>query len=153
MRDEILLREVLEEDLPVFYEHQLDPDATRMAAFPSRDREAFMQHWAGVVGDAAVVRRSIVYRGRLAGYLVCFEREGERQVGYWIGKEFWGRGIASRALVEFLKCVRTRPLRARVVKHNAASLRVLEKCGFRICGEDRLPGERLEEFVLQLDRT
>jgi hypothetical protein len=45
MTNAVQLRDVIEADLPSFFEHQLDPDATRMAAFPSRDRERFMAHW------------------------------------------------------------------------------------------------------------
>ena len=42
----VSLRPVTQEDLPLFFEHQMDAEATRMAAFPSRDRDAFMAHWA-----------------------------------------------------------------------------------------------------------
>src|SRR4029077_2832758 len=45
----VTLREVTQEDLPIFFEHQLDAEATRMAAFPSRDHEAFMAHWARIM--------------------------------------------------------------------------------------------------------
>ena len=85
---------------------------------------------------------------------MSFQQLGRPLVGYWIGKEYWGRGIATRALSEFLNHVTARPLHARVAKHNRASIRVLEKCGFRICGEDRGPfgpdGEEVEEFILEL---
>ena len=47
-----------------------------------------------------------------------------------------------------------RPMYARVVKDNIASLRVLEKCGFTICGEGKgfayARGEEVEEFILRL---
>ena len=76
-------------------------------------------------------------------------------MGYWIGKEYWGRGIASIALAEFLLLQNSRPLYAHVAKHNKASLRVLEKCGFTITGEDKISSEAfdedVEEFILKLD--
>ena len=79
---------------------------------------------------------------------------GQREVGYWIGKEYWGQGIATRALSEFLEQVPLRPLRAVVAKHNRGSLRVLEKCGFRIVGEDKefskVGGNAVEGIVLEL---
>jgi RimJ/RimL family protein N-acetyltransferase len=85
---------------------------------------------------------------------VSFEQSGEREVGYWIGREYWGKGIATRALSEFLGHVKVRPLYAHVAKHNIASIRVLEKCGFTISGEDKrfsnARGEEVEEFVLKL---
>ena len=73
-------------------------------------------------------------------------RSGEREVGYWIGKEYWGRGIATRALSESLDYLQTRPLYARVARHNVASIRVLHKCGFRISSEEP------EGLILKLER-
>ena len=75
-------------------------------------------------------------------------------MGYWIGKEYWGKGVATQALAQFLEDVKTRPLYAHVAKHNIASRRVLEKCGFVICGEDRTvdaSGGVIEEDVLKLE--
>ena len=60
---------------------------------------------------------------------------GHREVTWWIGREDWGRGIATRALQEFLQLEATRPLYARAASDNAASIRVLTKCGFLIVGE------------------
>jgi RimJ/RimL family protein N-acetyltransferase len=51
-------------------------------------------------------------------------------LGYWIGREFWGRGIASRAVALMCKEVTMRPLFATTAEWNHASLRVLMKHGF-----------------------
>ena len=154
MQDAIKLREVLECDLPIFYKQQLDPQATQMAAFPSRTREAFMAHWSKTMADESVMMKTILYNGVVAGNIVCFEQLGEREVGYWLGKDYWGKGIATKALEEFLKMIKTRPLYAHVAKHNAGSRRVLEKCGFTIAAEDRffstLFGRDIDEYVLKL---
>jgi RimJ/RimL family protein N-acetyltransferase len=150
----ILLRDVFLSDLPILFEQQLDPDATQMAAFPSRNREAFMAHMAKIQHDDTVVIKTILFGGQVAGYLVSFILSDEREVGYWLGKEFWGRGIATQALALFLKDVKTRPLYAHVAKHNIASRRVLEKCGFTVSGEDKYSnhvGEQVEEFILKLE--
>jgi len=155
MPNNIQLRDVIETDLPIFYEQQLDPEATQMAAFPSRSEEAFMAHWKDKVlaNDSGQVQ-TILFNGEVAGNIVCFEQLGEREVGYWLGKEFWGKGIASRALEEFLKTIETRPLYAHVAKHNIGSKRVLEKCGFTIAGEDRffseIFGKNIDEYILIL---
>jgi L-fuculose-phosphate aldolase len=140
----VRLREVRPADLPVLFEHQADPEASRMAAFPSRDREAFFSHWAGILADPQVTARTILFEGRVAGNILSFERSGRRLVGYWIGRKHWDRGVASRALSLFLRQVPTRPLYAHVARHNIASLRVLEKCGFAIASEDA------QELILQL---
>ena len=113
MTSDILLRDVIEADLPIFFEQQLDPDAIEMAAFPSRDREAFMAHWARIIADDSVILKTILFDGQVAGNIVSFEESGKREVGYWIGKEYWGKGIATKALASFLDYVRPRPLYAR----------------------------------------
>lgn len=154
----ILLRDVTDSDLPVFFEYQLDPDANRMAAFTTEDpsdRNAFAAHWTRILGDETIVTKTILLDGRVAGNILSFEQSGEREVSYWICREYWGRGIATRALSEFLGHVTKRPLYARAAKDNAGSLRVLEKCGFVISGEDKgfsnSRGEEVEEFVLKLE--
>ena len=150
----IQLRDVIETDLPIFYEQQLDAEATEMAGFPSRDREVFMTHWANIIADESVQLKTILFNGEVAGNIVCFEQLGEREVGYWLGKEYWGKGIATQALEEFLKIIETRPLYAHVAKHNVGSRRVLQKCGFIIAGEDRFfsdfLGKNIEEYILTL---
>src|SRR2546427_11850637 len=93
--------------------------------------------------------------GRWLGEWLVGSREGERLVGYWLGKEYWGRGIATRALSIFLDQVKMRPLYARVAKHNGASIRVLEKCGFKIIGHDKgfpFEGQEIEEVIMELGR-
>lgn len=131
-----MLRDVRPADLPVFYEQQLDPESTRMAAFPARERAAFDAHWEKILRDRMVRANAIVADGAVAGNVVSFRKDGKTEVGYWLGREFWGRGIATRALAEFVRSVDERPLHAGVAKHNAGSIRVLEKCGFRRCGEE-----------------
>jgi RimJ/RimL family protein N-acetyltransferase len=153
--NDVRLRDVTEADLPIFFEHQLDPDANRMAAFPARDRDAFMAHWAKILRDETVTTKTILFDGRVAGNIVSWEQFGEQEVGYWIGKEYWGKGVATRTLAAFLGDVSARPLYARVAKHNIGSRRVLEKCGFTICGEEIVladaSGEQVEEYVLKLE--
>lgn len=151
MTTETLLRDVTNSDLPIFYEQQLDPDATQMAAFPSRDRESFMAHWAKIMTDESVILKTILFNGQVAGNIVCWEQDGKSEVGYWVGKEYWGKGIATKALAEFLVHVKMRPLVAHVAKHNVASRRVLEKCGFTLTREDKYyntRGEEIEEVIL-----
>lgn len=150
----ILLRNVITSDLPIFYEQQLDPEATAMAAFPSRNREAFDTHWAKIMADEKVILKTIHCDDQVAGSLVSWEMLGEREIGYWLGREFWDKGIATEALSQFLGVVETRPLFAHVAKHNVASRRVLEKCGFKVVGDGKyvnIAREEVEEFVLRLD--
>jgi RimJ/RimL family protein N-acetyltransferase len=142
----VLLRPPLETDLPILFEQQLDPAATAMAAFPSRDRGPFMLHWQKIMKDKGVTIRVILYKGKIAGHLLCWKQNYEQEVGYWLGREFWGKGVASAALAEFLNVVTIRPLYAHVIQHNIGSRRVLEKCGFVLHVQNK------EEFTLKLDR-
>jgi RimJ/RimL family protein N-acetyltransferase len=131
------LREVRAGDLPIHFAQQCDPDSNALAAVPARDRRAFDAHWAKLLADPDVVLRTVVADGEVAGSALSFVRDGRRQVGYWIRREHWGRGIATAALGLLLVAVAERPLHATVAAHNAASLRVLEKCGFAVVGEVR----------------
>jgi len=155
MINNVQLRDAVETDLQIFYEQQQDPEAIQMAAFPSRNRDAFMAHWLKILVDDSVVVKTILVNGDIAGNIVCFDQLGEREVGYWLGKEYWGKGIASQGLTQFLEYIETRPLYAHVAKHNIASRRVLEKCGFKVAAEDKffskIFGKEMEEYVLILD--
>lgn len=136
------LREVEAGDLPVFFEHQQDPIAVRMAAFTPKDpsdREAFQAHWARILADPTITMKTVLLDGRVVGHVGSFvDRDvGLREVTYWIGREDWGRGLATLALSEFLRQVQTRPIYARAAADNVASIRVLEKCGFRPAGRSR----------------
>ena len=144
MLETVTLRNVTEDDLPILFLHQIDPQATRMAAFPSRDQEAFAAHWAKLLANPSCLKMTILFGDTVAGHVGSFDLSGERQVGYWIGREHWGRGIATKALEIFLAQETIRPLHAHVAKHNVASLRVLEKCGFVSVRET------VEEVVLVL---
>jgi len=127
----IILRLVLKSDLPILFEQQLEREAIAMSAYPSKDKGEFMRHWEGILKNKAVVARTIIYKEKIAGHIICWkEGKYEQRVGYWIGKQFWGRGIATSALREFLAEVKIRPLYAHVANHNIASKRVLEKNGF-----------------------
>jgi RimJ/RimL family protein N-acetyltransferase len=128
---DVRLRDVEDGDLDVFFDHQADPKAIEMAAFPARDKEQFAAHWAKIRADDTLIARTIVADGMVAGYIGSWPADGLHLVGYWIGREHWGRGVATEALARFVAELPTRPLYAHVAMHNVGSIRVLEKCGFR----------------------
>ena len=126
----VVLREVVDSELPIFFEYQRDPEAVRMAAFPSRDHDAFMTHWAKLRREPSNIIRTIVCDGQVAGNIGSWIAGDRRLIGYWIGREFWGQGVATAALAAFVAEVKERPLHAFVATHNVGSIRVLEKCEF-----------------------
>jgi RimJ/RimL family protein N-acetyltransferase len=138
------------QDLPLLYAHQADPQAQQMAVVPARDRQVFYAHWRRIIGDETTTARAILIDGEIAGYVMCFGAPTDRQVGYWIGRAHWGRGIATRALSLFLAEAGERPLYAYVAEHNRASIRVLEKCGFRRFGEPVVASDGVTELRLEL---
>jgi RimJ/RimL family protein N-acetyltransferase len=145
LRD-LRIRDVEDGDVDVFFEHQRDPEANRMAAFPAREREEFATRWAKIRADETVLAQTILEDGKVAGHIVSWEQAGRRLVGYWIGRDHWGRGVATSALALFLDLVPLRPLYADVAAHNLGSIRVLERCGFR-----RLPAHHVESLATVSD--
>jgi len=130
-----------------------------MAAFapadPS-DREAFGERWRRFGESDDTTALVIEVDGKVVGSIGSWTADGEREVTYWLGREHWGKGIATRALAAFLADVeRTRPIHAATAHDNAGSQRVLEKCGFRRVGERRgfaeSRGEEVDEVLFRLD--
>ena len=158
MSNELLLRNVVNEDLLIFFQYQLDPEANYMAAFTAKDptnQEAFMAHWHSILANETNIIQTILCNGQVAGSVSSYLDEGKPEVTYWLGKNYWGQGIATWALREFLTHHNpTRPIYARVAKDNLGSRRVLEKCGFTIIGELKgfanARGQEIEEFLLEL---
>ena len=127
MSDEVRLRDVEQADLEVFFEHQHDPEAVRRSKFPPRDRQKFMTHWVTkVLGDPTVLVQTVTVDGEPAGNVVAWWEQGERFVGYWFGRLYWGRGIGTKALALFLQREKTGPLYADPFVGNASSVRLLE---------------------------
>jgi RimJ/RimL family protein N-acetyltransferase len=155
----VRLREVEQDDLPTFFAQQLDPEAIRMAAFtvadPS-DREAFDAKWRRILASEETTTRTIVVDDEVAGSVSKY-RDPDLpgpEVTYWLGREFWGKGVATLALAGFVEVVTERPLYGRCAADNVGSRRVLEKCGFVFVREDRgfsnARGEEIAEVVLEL---
>jgi RimJ/RimL family protein N-acetyltransferase len=150
----VQLRNVEDADVDVFFDHQMDPQAVEMAAFPARDEDQFMAHWAKLRADDTLVVRTIVADGLVAGNIGSWNEEGQQLLGYWIGRQWWGRGVATQALSLLVDELVIRPLYAHVAVHNVGSIRVLEKCGFR---RDRTqeqkapaPDDGVREFIFVL---
>jgi RimJ/RimL family protein N-acetyltransferase len=155
VKRDVRLRDVVDDDLPIFFAFQSDPEAVRLAAIAPRAHEDFLAHWAKIRQDPTVRIRTVLADGQVAGNVLTFERDGHREVGYWIGRPFWGQGIATRALEAFLTEIPSRPLYGHAAKVNQGSIRVLEKCGFTRVGEDpefsKIGDQFVEGVILRLD--
>lgn len=149
----IRLRAVETADLDRFFTHQLDPMAQWLAAFIAKDptdRVAFMNHWQKVLNDSRAQVQTILLDEQVVGNVLCHRWFGEPEVGYWLDRAVWGRGVATAALGLFLQQVSERPLFARVVDDNIGSRRVLEKCGFLQIGETTVFANGRDDEVREL---
>jgi RimJ/RimL family protein N-acetyltransferase len=153
----VALRDATDADVDTFYGYQLQNEGRHMAAFTRKefqDKDFYLAHWAKLSADESVTTKTILFDGEVAGYVGKFVRAGDAEVTYWLGRAYWGKGIASKALLLFLELVEERPLYGRVVTDNVASLRVLQKCGFSVIGREtafaEARGEDVEETVLEL---
>jgi RimJ/RimL family protein N-acetyltransferase len=135
MSDDVRLRDVEEADLELFFQAEHDPEAVRRSKFTPRDREAFMTHWTTkVLGDTTAFVQTVTVDGEPAGNIVAWWEQDKRFIGYWFGRQHWGRGIGTRALALFLQVEKARPLYADPFTGNTSSVRLLEKCGFQRAG-------------------
>jgi RimJ/RimL family protein N-acetyltransferase len=148
MTGEVTIRETQESDWPILFENQRDPASSEMAGVPAREWDAYIAHQRKISADETGLRRTILYDGQIAGDLVSFLRDGRREIGYRIARQYWGKGIATRALALFLDVERRRPLYGWVLAQNIGSQRVLEKCGFTVIGEEHEDGDHGIVFML-----
>jgi RimJ/RimL family protein N-acetyltransferase len=140
----ISLREVHDSDLAVFWGHLSDPAAQHMAAVTRPyhyDRSLFDAHWARILADPAVLMRAVLADGEVVGHVSLYGPPEEREVTYWIAGAHWGKGIATTALTALLTLEPARPVYARAAADNAASIRVLQKCGFEITAHSTVYAE------------
>lgn len=136
----ITLRPTTLADLEILFRFQLDPEANQMAAFTSKDmdkQEAYISKYARFLDNPTINNQTILLDGQVVGSMAKFIMEGDAEITYWIDRSYWGRGVATKALAQFLTIEITRPLYARAAFDNTGSQRVLEKCGFTKIVEDK----------------
>lgn len=120
----VTLRDVVESDLQTFYRRQSDPVSIEMAQVTPRDKAAYLARWTQFLANESFGKRTIVVDGVVAGQVISFDRNGVRELGYWLCREFWGQGIAGAAVQKYLAFKPRRPLFANVAEHNTASRRM-----------------------------
>ena len=155
---EIQLRPTTIADLDTLFEFQLDPEGRHLAAFMSQDstnKEAYLAKYTRLLADPTVNNQTIMADSVIAGSIAKFIMGGDAEITYWIDRKFWGKGIATTALKDFLKIETTRPIFGRVAFDNLGSQKVLENCGFVKIGTDRgfanARQTEIEEFIYRLE--
>jgi [ribosomal protein S5]-alanine N-acetyltransferase len=154
---EIILRPTEITDLELFFTFQLDKEACYLAAFTPKDpadKTAYIEKYTKLLKDPVINMRTIIVGNTIIGSIAKFEMEGDAEITYWIDKNFWGKGVATAALKEFLIIESTRPIFGRVAFDNIGSQRVLEKCRFVRVGIDKgfanARQREIEEFIYKL---
>lgn len=154
----IKLRSTLVTDLDLLFQIQLDHEANYLAAFTSQDstnKEAYLAKYTRLLNDPTVNNQTIMAGTVIAGSIAKFVLEGHAEITYWIDKSFWGQGLATTALKDFLTIEAARPIVGRIAFDNIGSQKVLEKCGFIKIGSDKgfanARQMEIEEFIYRLD--
>lgn len=123
---------------------ELDEASNQLAGTKPRDWETFRARWDEILADAdgtktGVTPRVILADGVVVGAVNVSPHDGGDSIGYWIAREHWGRGIATRAVGLMLGEFVRRPLYATAAGNNLPSIRVLEKSGFRLVSRRMTP--------------
>lgn len=154
---QLKLRRTEKSDLAFFFQFQLDEEANYLAAFTAKDpsdKEAYFEKFTKFLDDPIINMQTILIDETIAGSIAKFEREGDAEITYWIDRNFWGKGVASTALKNFLAIENSRPIFGRVAFDNFGSQKVLEKCGFVKTGTDKgfanARRTEIEEFIYKL---
>jgi len=155
----ILLRKTEVADLETLFTFQLDTEANYQAAFTAKDptnKTAYLEKYRKHLEDPTIHNQTILVDGAIAGSIAKFIMYGDAEITYWIDKKFWGTGVATTALTQFLAIETTRPLFGRTAFDNFGSQKVLEKCGFVKTGIDKgfanARQAEIEEFIYKLDQ-
>jgi RimJ/RimL family protein N-acetyltransferase len=154
----LTLTETIKDDLNAFFQFQLDEEANYLAAFTAKDpndKAAYIEKYSKFLTDPAITMRTIKSNDEIVGSIAKFVMANEAGITYWIDRKFWGKGIATAALQDFLKIEKTRPLFAHTAFDNYGSQKVLEKCGFKKIGQDKgfanARQAEIEEYIYKLE--
>ncbi|MFT3822891.1 MAG: GNAT family N-acetyltransferase [Chitinophagaceae bacterium] len=153
----IILRRTEVADLDKLFQFQLDQEAGYLAAFMPKDptdKSAYLAKYTKLLSEPTVNNQTIIVNNVIAGSVAKFEMDGNAEITYWIDRNFWGQGIATKALQGLLAIEVARPVFGRVAFDNIGSQRVLEKCGFIKIGTDKgfanARQAEIEEFIYKL---
>ena len=151
---DITIRPTVVSDLDMLFQFQQDKESGYLAAFMPKDpadKSAYINKHEKLLIDPSVNNQTIILNNTIVGSIGKFVLDGHAEITYWIDRSFWGRGIATKALKEFLKIELARPIFGRVAFDNIGSQKVLEKCGFVKTGTDKgfanARQTEIEEFI------
>ncbi|MBR6623827.1 MAG: GNAT family N-acetyltransferase [Ruminococcus sp.] len=142
--ERLILRRFDESDAENVYLYAKDPDVGPIAGWPphksvDESREVIRNVFSGSEAYAVCLKSDNKAIGaielKLNGHTDMTEKDDECELGYWLGKPFWGQGIIPEAVREILrhafKDIGMNKVWCGYYDGNVKSKRVQEKCGFR----------------------
>ena len=142
--ERLILRRWEKNDAESLYEYAKDPDVGPIAGWPAHrsieeSRDVIKNEFNGKEAYAICLKTDNRAIGaielKLNGHTDMTERDDECELGYWLGKPFWGQGIVPEAVKEMLRHafeeIGMTTVWVGYYEGNAKSKRVQEKCGFR----------------------
>jgi ribosomal-protein-alanine N-acetyltransferase len=154
---DIKLRLTEVEDLDTLFQFQLDKEGGYLAAFMPEDptnKTTYINKYKKLLNDPTVNNQTILLDNIIVGSIAKFVMDDSAEITYWIDREFWGKGIATKALNEFLAIETIRPIFGRVAFDNIGSQKVLQKCGFEKISVDKgfanARQMEIEEYIYKL---
>ena len=142
--ERLILRRWEKNDAESLYEYAKDPDVGPIAGWPAHrsieeSRDVIKNVFNGKEAYAICLKTDNKAIGaielKLNGHTDMTERDDECELGYWLGKPFWGQGIVPEAVKEMLRHafeeIGMTTVWVGYYEGNAKSKRVQEKCGFR----------------------
>ena len=142
--ERLILRRWEKNDAESLYEYAKDPDVGPIAGWPAHrsieeSRDVIKNVFNGKEAYAICLKTDNRAIGavelKLNGHTDMTERDDECELGYWLGKPFWGQGIVPEAVKEMLRHafeeIGMTTVWVGYYEGNAKSKRVQEKCGFR----------------------
>ena len=142
--ERLILRRWEKNDAESLYEYAKDPDVGPIAGWPAHrsieeSRDVIKNVFNGKEAYAICLKTDNKAIGaielKLNGHTDMTERDDECELGYWLGKPFWGQGIIPEAVKEMLRHafeeIGMTTVWVGYYEGNAKSKRVQEKCGFR----------------------
>jgi RimJ/RimL family protein N-acetyltransferase len=153
----IQLTKTEKDDLHVLFQFQLNKEANYLAAFTAKDMNdeiAYIEKYTKFLTDPSINMKTLRVGNEIVGSIAKYVMENDAEITYWIDRKFWGQGIATSALKEFLTIEQTRPIYGRAAFDNYGSHKVLEKCRFIKIGMDKgfanARQTEIEEYIYKL---
>ena len=125
--ERLVLRPWQESDAESLYKYAQDPAIGPIAGWPPETYAVILKETGEPVGSIGIMFGDGLHSAEM--------QENEAEIGYWIGRPYWGQGLIPEAVRCLLKrCFEDLGMTAVWCGYydgNTKSRRVMEKCGFR----------------------